>query len=77
MRKAGILVGQTLELIQKNIKPGITTGALDALAEENIRSSGGIPSFKGYHGFTGSICVSINEEVVHGIPGDRVIREGD
>ena len=77
MRKAGILVGQTLELIHRNIKPGITTGELDALAEENIRSFGGIPSFKGYHGFTGSICASINEEVVHGIPGDRVIREGD
>ncbi|MFM7462741.1 MAG: type I methionyl aminopeptidase [Actinomycetota bacterium] len=77
LRQAGILVGQPLELIRKHIKPGITTGELDALAEENIRSSGGIPSFKGYHGFTGSICASINEEVVHGIPGDRVIREGD
>ena len=57
--------------------PAITTGELDAIAEDNIRSSGATPSFKGYHGFPGSICASVNDEVVHGIPGDRVLAEGD
>ena len=51
--------------------------SIDAIAEDNIRSSGATPSFKGYHGFPGSLCVSVNDEVVHGIPGDRVINEGD
>ncbi len=55
----------------------MTTGELDAIAEDHIRSSGATPSFKGYHGFPGSLCVSVNDEVVHGIPGDRVINEGD
>lgn len=77
MRKAGKLVGETLEIIKKAIEPGVTTGDLDKIAEENIRSHGGTPSFKGYHGFPATICASINEEVVHGIPGDRVIHEGD
>jgi methionyl aminopeptidase len=77
MRVAGLLVGQTLELLRESVRPGITTRELDQIAEDNIRSSGGLPSFKGYHGFTGSICASVNDEVVHGIPGDRVIRDGD
>ncbi len=77
MRKAGKLVGETLELIKAAIEPGVTTAQLDAIAEENIRSNNGTPSFKGYHGFPGTICASVNEEVVHGIPGNRVIREGD
>jgi methionyl aminopeptidase len=77
MRKAGLVVGETLELMRRTVKPGMTTGELDAIAEDNIRSSGATPSFKGYHGFPGSLCVSVNDEVVHGIPGDRVINEGD
>lgn len=77
MRKAGLVVGQTLELLRGSVRAGITTGELDAIAEDNIRSSGATPSFKGYHGFPGSICASVNDEVVHGIPGDRVIAEGD
>lgn len=77
MRVAGLLVGQTLDLLRDSVRPGVTTLELDRIAEDNIRSHGGVPSFKGYHGFTGSICASVNDEVVHGIPGDRVIEEGD
>ena len=77
MRRAGLVVGQTLELLRDSVRPGITTGELDAIAEGNIRSSGATPSFKGYHGFPGSICASVNDEVVHGIPGARVLAEGD
>jgi methionyl aminopeptidase len=77
MRAAGLVVGRTLELLRDAVKPGISTGELDAIAEDNIRSSGATPSFKGYHGFTGSICASVNDEIVHGIPGARVLAEGD
>ncbi len=77
MREAGIVVGETLDLVRRTIAPGMTTGDLDALAEEHIRARGGVPSFLGYHGFPGSLCVSVNDEVVHGIPGARVIAEGD
>ena len=77
MRAAGLVVGKTLELLRESVRPGMTTLELDRIAEDNIRSSGATPSFKGYHGFTGSICVSVNDEVVHGIPGDRVIADGD
>jgi methionyl aminopeptidase len=77
MRRAGLVVGRTLELLRSSVSPGISTGELDAIAEDNIRSSGATPSFKGYHGFPGSICASVNDEVVHGIPGDRVLVEGD
>ncbi|MFI5730471.1 type I methionyl aminopeptidase [Kribbella sp. NPDC051587] len=77
MRAAGLVVGRTLELLREAVKPGISTGELDAIAEDNIRSSGATPSFKGYHGFTGSICASVNDEIVHGIPGERVLAEGD
>ncbi|TDW17091.1 type I methionyl aminopeptidase [Kribbella kalugense] len=77
MRKAGLVVGRTLELLRGSVRAGITTGELDAIAEDNIRSSGATPSFKGYHGFTGSICASVNDEIVHGIPGDRVLADGD
>ncbi|MEV6270133.1 type I methionyl aminopeptidase [Kribbella sp. NPDC051936] len=77
MRKAGLVVGRTLELLRGEVRAGITTGELDAIAEDNIRSSGATPSFKGYHGFTGSICASVNDEIVHGIPGDRVLADGD
>jgi methionyl aminopeptidase len=77
MRVAGLLVAETLELMRTSVRPGVTTAELDALAEDHIRSAGGTPSFKGYHGFTGSICASVNDEVVHGIPGERVIADGD
>ncbi len=77
MRRAGLVVGETLELLRESVRPGVTTGELDRIAEDNIRRHGAVPSFKGYHGFPGSICTSINDEVVHGIPGDRVIAEGD
>jgi methionyl aminopeptidase len=77
MRTAGLVVGRTLDLLRDALRPGITTGELDRIAEDNIRSSGATPSFKGYHGFTGSICASVNDEVVHGIPGERVVEDGD
>jgi methionyl aminopeptidase len=77
MRKAGLVVGRTLELLRGAVRAGISTGELDAIAEDNIRSSGATPSFKGYHGFTGSICASVNDEIVHGIPGGRVLADGD
>src|SRR3954464_14363358 len=79
MRVAGLLVGETLELLRGSVRAGISTGELDAIAEDNIRSAGGIPSFKGYGHppFPASICASVNDEVVHGIPGDRVIADGD
>jgi methionyl aminopeptidase len=79
MRVAGVLVGETLELLRSAVRPGISTGELDALAERNIRAGGGVPSFLGYGHppFPGTICASVNDEVVHGIPGDRVLAEGD
>lgn len=77
MRRAGLVVGETLELMRSTVRAGITTAELDAIAEDNIRSSGATPSFKGYHGFPGSICASVNDEVVHGIPGERALAEGD
>ena len=79
MRVAGLLVGETLELLRGAVRPGITTGELDRLAEERIRSQGGVPSFLGYGHppFPGTICASVNDEVVHGIPGGRALAEGD
>jgi methionyl aminopeptidase len=77
MRRAGLVVARTLEKLRSEARPGITTGELDAIAEDHIRSSGAVPSFLGYHGFPGSICTSVNDEVVHGIPGDRVLADGD
>ncbi|GAA1759981.1 type I methionyl aminopeptidase [Nocardioides hankookensis] len=77
MRKAGLVVGRTLELLRGHVRAGITTGELDGIAEDSIRSAGATPSFLGYHGFPASICASVNDEVVHGIPGDRVLAEGD
>ncbi|MEV4252880.1 type I methionyl aminopeptidase [Spirillospora sp. NPDC049652] len=78
MRAAGLLVGRTLELLREAVKPGMSTLDLDRLAEQHIRDNGGIPSFKGYHGFTGTICASVNEEIVHGIPRpDKTLRDGD
>ena len=77
MRAAGLLVRSTLELVKANIKAGITTSALDAIAEANIKRGGGTSNFKGYHGYPATICVSVNDEIVHGIPGDRMIMPGD
>jgi len=77
MRRAGLLVGQTLELLRSSVKVGMRTDALDAIAAANIKRGGGTSNFKGYHGFPATICISINEEIVHGIPGDRVINDGD
>lgn len=77
MRRAGKVVGNTLEKLQEVVKPGITTAELDRLAEDMILRQGAKPSFKGYHGFPASICASVNNEVVHGIPDERVLKEGD
>ncbi|MFC5749152.1 type I methionyl aminopeptidase [Actinomadura rugatobispora] len=78
MRAAGLLVGRTLELLRESVKPGITTMDLDVIAERHIRDNGGVPSFKGYHGFPATICASVNEEIVHGIPSaGKVLRDGD
>ena len=73
---ADILASVFLE-IRKLVRPGVTTGELDQAIETMIREAGCIPSFKGYHGFPGSACISVNEEVVHGIPGDRALLTGD
>jgi methionyl aminopeptidase len=83
MRVAGLLVGETLELLRSSVRPGMTTRHLDAIAETHIRSHGGIPSFQGVPGghgipdFPATICASVNDEIVHGIPGDRTLRQGD
>ncbi len=77
MRRAGVVVGETLELLRASVRAGMTTGELDGIAEDHIRSRGATPSFLGYHGFPGTICTSVNDEVVHGIPGDRVLADGD
>ena len=77
MRRAGLVVADTLSRTADRAVAGVTTLELDAAAEADIRAVGAVPSFLGYHGFTGSLCISVNEEVVHGIPGDRVLREGD
>ena len=77
MRRSGAITAGVLTELMKSARPGMSTEDLDALAERRIREAGGTPTFKGYNGFTGSICASINEEVVHGIPGARVLREGD
>jgi len=77
MREAGRIVAETHKLMKKSVLPGVTTSELDQLAEDFILSQAAVPSFKGYNGFPGSICVSVNEELVHGIPGSRVLKDGD
>lgn len=77
MRQAGQIVGQTLQMLRKAISPGITTVQLDALAKRYIESCNAQPAFLGYRGFPASICASLNEEVVHGIPGLRRLKNGD
>ncbi len=77
MREAGRIVAEVLARLREKVAPGVTTAELDALAHQIIVGYGAKPSFKGYRGFPASLCVSVNEEVVHGIPGKRVLREGD
>lgn len=82
LRKSNLLVGQTLAEIAKAVRPGVTTGELDKIADEFIRDHGAIPTFKGFPNpygspFPASICTSVNEQVVHGIPGDVVLKDGD
>jgi methionyl aminopeptidase len=77
MREAGLLVAETLRDLRRMVEPGISTRELDAYAEKKIRAAGAYPTFKGYRGFPGSICASLNDEVVHGIPSARKLREGD
>ncbi len=77
IREASKLAADTLTLLIEAAKPGITTLELDRIAEEYILSQGGIPSCKGYHGYPATICASVNEQVVHGIPGNRKLRSGD
>ncbi|MCT4594513.1 MAG: type I methionyl aminopeptidase [Anaeromicrobium sp.] len=77
MEEAGKIVAYTHELLKEHIKPGITTKELDHIAENEIRKHGAIPAFKGYHGFPATICASVNEEVVHGIPGLKTLEDGD
>lgn len=77
MREAGRIAAQCLKMLAGMIRPGVSTGELDSLAERFIRERGAIPTFKGYMGFPGSICTSINNVVVHGIPGARKLQEGD
>ncbi len=76
MRRAGKIVAETLKLVELNIRPGMMTSEIDKMAEDFILSKGAKPAFKGYHGFPAATCVSIDEEVVHGIPGKRILTDG-
>jgi methionyl aminopeptidase len=77
MRQAGHMVAETLAVLADNVRPGVTTRELDELTYRTLTKQGAIPSFKGYRGYPASLCASINEEVVHGIPSKRALREGD
>jgi len=77
MREAGHIVALTLQKLAAAVQPGMHTKELDTIAEREIRSFGAKPAFKGYRGFPATVCISVNEEIVHGIPGERVIRSGD
>ncbi len=77
MRAAGAITGELLRLLADWIEPGMTTAEIDRRAEDFIRSKGAVPAFKGLYGFPGTVCSSVNEEVVHGIPGERVLLDGD
>lgn len=77
MRRAGLIVAETLRELRNMVEPGITTRQLDSAAEKKIRAIGAYPTFKGYRKFPSSICASVNDEVVHGIPSERKLREGD
>mgnify|MGYP000264089499 CR=1 FL=1 len=77
MRRAGLIVAETLRELRNMVEPGVTTRQLDSAAEKKIRAVGAYPTFKGYRKFPSSICASVNDEVVHGIPSERKLREGD
>ena len=77
MRAAGRIVAEVLARVEEKVRPGITTRELDRIAEDIIIAGGGRPAFKGYRGFPATLCTSVNEQVVHGIPGTRVLRDGD
>lgn len=77
MRRAGRIVAETLLQMEKEVRPGITTAELDRIAEEFITKHGAKPSFKGLYGFPSSLCISVNEQVIHGIPGEYTLKEGD
>jgi methionyl aminopeptidase len=77
MRRAGLVVGETLELMREAIKPGITTNHLNEIAVKNLKSNKAKPNFLNYHGYPAVICASVNDEIVHGIPNDRLIQDGD
>jgi methionyl aminopeptidase len=77
MRRAGLVVAEIHQLIREAIKPGMTTSALDAISAAHIKRSGATSNFFNYHGFPATICVSINDEIVHGIPGPKIMNDGD
>jgi methionyl aminopeptidase len=77
MRSAGLVVARTLRVVTEAARPGLTTAELDLLAEKEIRAAGAVPSFKGYYGYPATICTSVNEEIVHAIPGQRRLSDGD
>ena len=77
IRKSALMVSATLSEVAKFLKPGVKTISLDKMAEAFIRDNGGVPSFKNYHGFPYSLCISVNEVVVHGFPGDYELKDGD
>src|SRR5579864_5231993 len=77
MRRSGRVTARVLEKLKAAVRPGVTTQDVNAYADELIRAEGGTPAFLGYHGFTGSICTSVNDEIVHGIPSNRKLHEGD
>lgn len=77
MRQAGRIVAVVLKILAEQVKPGLKTKELDTIAAREIERRGAIPSFKGYRGYPANLCVSVNDEIVHGIPGERVLKEGD
>ena len=77
IRKASQIVARTLQILSEHVQEGITTKELDKIAESEIRKEGGIPAFKGYRGFPATLCVSVNEEIIHGIPSGKKLKKGD
>lgn len=77
MRQAGKIVAEVLRIVSEQVKPGMKTKELDIIAGEEVKKLGAVPSFKGYHGYPANLCVSVNDEIVHGIPGEKVIKDGD
>ena len=77
MRRAGKITAAARALAGEMVKPGVTTREIDRAVEQSIRKNGAVPSFLNYHGYPGSACISVNDEVIHGIPGNRVLKEGD